>query len=364
MVVGSRDRILRPVQAVVNASNLPLPRVLRLSARPLRISKAGAIGLASILVAMIGFFDYVAGDFSLTVFYLGPLALATWFAGRTSGWFIGIFSAAAWLVGDLALNHAYGHAAMPYWNALMLILVYGLGVHLLSALKDIQAMLQKRFEQRTVSLAEVHHRVKNNLQVISSLLMLQAEKLTNPEEKAVFGECRDRIHSMARLHERLCASGGFEEVDFAAHLREMAEMLFRAHTPPGCDLTLELRVHAVSADLDTSVTLGLIANELILNALKHAFVGRERGILTVSLQGGDRPRMTIRDDGRGLAPGFTATNNGRLGLELVLGMVAQIQGEARIENDPEGGTRAMIFFPPSPLEKEIPINQDSPTQYA
>src|SRR5439155_1752171 len=79
--------------------------------------------------------------------------------------------------------------------------------------------------------AEVHHRVKNNLQVIFSLLMLQAEKLSNAADRAVFDECRDRIYSMARLHEQLYSSGEFSDLDFAAHLREMAEMLVRSHTP-------------------------------------------------------------------------------------------------------------------------------------
>src|SRR5207249_3565666 len=122
------------------------------------------------------------------------------------------------------------------------------------------------------------HRVKNNLQIISSLLMLQAEKLSNAADKTVFDECRDRIYSMARLHERLYSSGEFSDLDFAAHLREMAEMLVRSHTPQGCTLVLDV--------------------------------------------------------------------------ELVLGMTRQIRGEAKIENDPGGGTRTTIFFP-SLLSSEI-----------
>src|SRR5438270_11912113 len=320
----------------------PIHRTLELLGR---MSHAAATILSVVLVAVIAWFDYVTGDFSLALFYLAPVVLATWNAGRLSGWFIGVLSAAGWLVGDSVLSHAYGHPLMPYWNAAMLALIYGIVAHLLSTLHRLQAELQERIERRTAWLAEVHHRVKNNLQIISSFLMLQAEKLSNAADKAVFDECRDRIYSMARLHEQLYSSGEFSDLDFAAHLREMAEMLVRSHTPQGCVLALDVRADPVAVDLDTAVTLGLIANELLLNALKHGFAGRPAGKLTVELYGGNRNEMTVRADGRGLRPGFDATKNAGLGLELVQGMTRQIRGEAKIENDPAGGTRATIFFP-------------------
>jgi two-component sensor histidine kinase len=305
-------------------------------------------------VSVIAWFDYVTGDFSLAVFYLAPVVLATWYAGRATGWFIGVLSATAWLLADQPLSQADGELLRPYWDAVMLVLIYGIVAHLLSAIERLQAELRNRVERRTASLAEVHHRVKNNLQIISSLLMLQAEKLTNAADKAVFGECRDRIYSMARLHEQLYSSGKFSDLDFAAHLREMAEMLVHSHTPPGCTLTLEVRADPVMMDLDTAVTLGLIANELLLNALKHGFDGRPAGKLTVELRAGNPNQMSVRDDGHGLPPGFDATRKAGLGIELVLGMTRQIHGEVRIENDPAGGTRTTIFFPALPTSKTEP----------
>jgi two-component sensor histidine kinase len=264
-------------------------------------------------VSVIAWFDYVTGDFSLAVFYLAPVVLATWYAGRATGWFIGVLSATAWLLADQPLSQADGELLRPYWDAVMLALIYGIVAHLLSAIERLQEELRNRVERRTASLAEVHHRVKNNLQIISSLLMLQAEKLTNTADKAVFGECRDRIYSMARLHEQLYSSGKFSDLDFAAHLREMAEMLVHSHTPPGCTLTLEVRADPVMMDLDTAVTLGLIANELLLNALKHGFDGRSAGMLTVELRAGNPNQMSVHDDGRGLPPGFDATRKAGLG---------------------------------------------------
>jgi two-component sensor histidine kinase len=332
----------RPVNAIATPSAL-----LDANSKPARISRTAAMALAIGLVAVIAWFDYATGDFSLAVFYLAPVIVATWYAGRASGWFIGLLSAVGWLLAD----RPDGEPFRPYWNAGTLALSYGIVAHLLSALERLQAELRMRVEQRTASLAEVHHRVKNNLQIISSLLMLQAEKLTNAADKAVFGECRDRIYSMARLHEQLYSSDGFSDLDFAAHLREMAEMLVRSHTPPGCILALEVRADPVSMDLDTAVTLGLIANELLLNALKHGFEGRPAGKLTVELRAGDPNQMMVRDDGSGLPPGFDARKNSGLGIELVLGMTRQIHGEVKIENDPAGGTRATIFFPTLPPSK-------------
>lgn len=310
------------------------------SGKPAPISGTAATTCAIALVAVIAWFDYATGDFELAVFYFAPVALATWYAGRASGWFVGFLSAIAWLVAD----QPDGEPFRPYWNAAMLVLIYAIVAHLLSVLGRLQAELRERVESRTALLAEVHHRVKNNLQVISSLLMLQAEKLNNAADKGVFNECRERIYSMARLHERLYSSDRFSDLDFGAHLRELAEMLVRSHTPPGCILQLEVRADPVAMDLDTGVTLGLIANELLLNALKHGFVNRSAGKLTVELRAGNPNEMIVRDDGRGLPIDFDPATDSGLGFELVLGMSRQIRAQTQIETDPAGGTRTTIRF--------------------
>ena len=347
--LSNSDVFIAPLRFGISAWERPFAPIHRALELLGRMSHTGATVLAVVLVAVIAWFDYLTGDFSLALFYLVPVVLATWNAGRLTGWFIGVLSAAAWLVGDPGPSHGSAHPLLlPYWNAAMLALIYGVVAHLLAILHQLQAELQERVEQRTASLAEVHHRVKNNLQIISSLLMLQAEKLSNAADKAVFDECRDRIYSMARLHEQLYSTGEFSDLDFAAHLREMAEMLVRSHTPQGCTLALDVRANPVSVDLDTAVTLGLIANELLLNALKHGFKGRPAGKVTVELYGGDRNQMTVRDDGCGFPPMFEAGKDAGLGLELVAGMTRQIRGEVKIENDPAGGALTTIYFSSKP----------------
>ncbi len=306
---------------------------------------------------MIGLFDYLTGQFSLSIFYLGPVALATWHAGRTSGWSISLLSAAMWLVANVTFqSHSY-HTALFYWDAAVLAFTYGLIVQLLYSLQQVQRALRSRLEQRTISLAEVHHRVKNNLQIISSLLMLRGEKLADPADRAVFGECRERIHSMARLHEQLYSGRELTELDFATHLRELAASLVRSHTPPGCALVLEIRADPLPLDLDRAVTLSLLANELILNALKHAFKGRATGKINVWLRARPRIELTVRDDGVGLPPGFHPNHDGGVGLELVYAMIRQIAGEAFVGDDPAGGTCATVSFPPLPRNSKTSLTE-------
>jgi two-component sensor histidine kinase len=196
--------------------------------------------------------------------------------------------------------------------------------------------------------------VKNNLQVISGLLGLESEKLKDPLAVSVFNECRDRIHSMARLHQQLYARGQFARVEFGAHLEETAAMLVRSHMPPGCAVELRTEVAPLDVDLDLAVNLGLIANELILNSLKHAFAGRGSGTLTVGLRAGAPGELIVRDDGLGFPPGFDPKAAAGLGLELVFGLTAQIRGEAVLRNEAAGGSSAVIQFPVSPPEKTNP----------
>lgn len=214
-------------------------------------------------------------------------------------------------------------------------------------------------EEKENLLKEIHHRVKNNLQIISSLLLLQASKLKDAADAEIFAECRERIQFMARLHEQLYNSGNLQRIDFGKNLQEIAEMLLHTHAPAGCQLLIEKKIDPLELDVDTSQVLGLLATELLLNSLKHAFPGRKTGIIRLELYSGVKNTMVVSDDGIGLPPGFNGIKNGRMGMNLAHALARQIRGEVEISNNPGGGTRMAVVFSIEPNLKTDPAGRDS-----
>src|SRR5215813_446831 len=215
-------------------------------------SPTAAVIESALLMLLIGWIDYVT-DFNVTVFYFVPVVLATWRAGRKAGWFIAVLCGATVLVADLMVPRSGLVIALSYINAGILVLASAALAELVISSRRAHQRLEALLALRTVSLTEIHHRVKNNLQIVSSLLQLQSSKFADPAVRDVFTECRHRINAMARLHERLYNEAGHSLLDFAPHLRELAEMLVRSHTPPGCKLALNFSADHVPLDLDQCI---------------------------------------------------------------------------------------------------------------
>ena len=310
------------------------------------LSPTGAVIESALLMLLIGWIDYLT-DFNVTVFYFVPVVLATWRAGRKAGWFIATLCGATVLIADLMVPRSGRVIALSYINAGILVLASAALAELVISSRRAHERLKALLALKTVSLTEIHHRVKNNLQIVSSLLRLQSGKFADPAVRNVFTECRDRINAMARLHEQLYDERGQSHLDFAPHLRELAEMLMRSHTPAGCNLTLNVSADEVPLNLDQSILLSLIANELLLNALKHAFCGRSTGKLDAELRTiRDRVTLTIRDDGNGIVPSPTEIEEERgAGIDLVRAMSRQLGGEFLVSRLSTGGTCATISFP-------------------
>lgn len=208
-----------------------------------------------------------------------------------------------------------------------------------------ETALHESLREKEALLKEVHHRVKNNLQVIMSLLRLEAGRSAHPPTRIALGDMRQRIHSMALLHETLYRSGNLARVDFEAYVRQVATHLIRSqNTRPGA-IRLQLDLVPTQLEIDQAIPCGLIINELVANSLKHAFPGDAAGEIRVGLAreaATGALRLTVADDGVGLPADWEARRAQSLGLQLVQDLTRQLQGSLDISPGP--GTCFTITF--------------------
>jgi PAS domain S-box-containing protein len=212
--------------------------------------------------------------------------------------------------------------------------------------KQADDALRDSLREKEVLLKEVHHRVKNNLQVITSLLRLEAGQIKHPLTSAVLKEMQDRIRSMALLHETLCRTGNFARIDLGLYLKDLCGHLFRSIGKSGV-VALQVDASPVSVEMDQAVSCGLIVNELASNCLKHAFPEDSPGKIRVELhtiEGGPQLRLRVTDNGVGLPEVFEFKQANSLGLQLVADLVRQLEGKLKIGGGP-GASFEVIFTP-------------------
>ena len=203
-----------------------------------------------------------------------------------------------------------------------------------SAIRDVTAqrnaeeLLQSSLREKETLLKEVHHRVKNNLQVISSLLNMQSQSLPDPSARALFGLCQARIQSIALVHEKLYRSSDLSHIDFVDYLRTLCLYVFRDLSARERGLKYEIQSCEVRLPVDTAVPLGLITNELIMNSLKHAFPEGAAGTVSICLRRRESGslELSIADDGIGFDFQASKARNG-LGLELITALSAQVDAD-------------------------------------
>ena len=208
-----------------------------------------------------------------------------------------------------------------------------------------QMALQQSLREKEFLLKEVHHRVKNNLQIVSSLLRLQASQLENPIAKAALHDMQNRVRSMALIHEHLYRSENLAQVDLAAYLRQLCQQLFRALASTSGAIRLDLDLAPVQLGIDQAIPCGLLVNELFSNALKHGFPNGRTGEVRVELQPlADGPgwRLRVADTGVGLPAGFDLKHLTSLGLQLISDLSRQSGG--RLEIGPGPGAVFEVSF--------------------
>ena len=204
--------------------------------------------------------------------------------------------------------------------------------------------LQESLSEKELLLKEIHHRVKNNMHVISSILDLQAAYAKDKKISEVFAQCQNRIISMALVHEKLYRTKNLSEINFKDYLQTFSENLFDSYEKPSANITLKIDVQDIYLDLDTAIPLTLIINELVSNAMKHAFHGKKEGKITISLQRTDEEHFCLKvsDNGTGIPEGLDIGNTDSLGLQLVTLLTRQLKGELVLSR--KKGTEFQITF--------------------
>ncbi|MFN6486030.1 MULTISPECIES: sensor histidine kinase [unclassified Nostoc] len=211
--------------------------------------------------------------------------------------------------------------------------------------KQAEEQIKASLQEKEVLLKEIHHRVKNNLQIISSLLNLQAEYLKDNQAIEVFKDSQNRIESMALIHEKLYQSQDLARINFADYIRDLVTNLFYSYNVNSSAITLKMNVEEVFLVIDAAIPCGLIINELISNSLKYAFPQREPGEIYIEFCSIEENlfTLTISDNGVGFAPDFDFQATETLGLRLVKGLTHQIQGN--IDFSSHNGVKYKIIFP-------------------
>jgi len=215
--------------------------------------------------------------------------------------------------------------------------------HDITRQKQDEDAIRASLDEKVLLLREIHHRVKNNLQIIISLTNLQMRTLENPEMKQILAETRNRVRAMSLVHEKLYMSENLSSIDLADYTKYLATQLFSFYGVDYLRVALKTDIEKVPLDIDTAIPLGLVLNELISNALKHAFHDGRNGTLSISGHI-DRDLMTVivEDDGVGMPSGFDWKNSESLGLRLVNSLVDQLEGT--IEKGTGEGTMFIITF--------------------
>jgi PAS domain S-box-containing protein len=200
---------------------------------------------------------------------------------------------------------------------------------------EAQNALTSSLQEKVILLREIHHRVKNNLQVISSLLNLQSSKIKDDSAKEIFRESRNRIRSMALIHEKLYQSKDLSRVDFSGYLHSLSGELFRSYNIQPGQIDLKAEIEGVYLHVDTSILCGLIVNELLSNSLKHAFPKGKRGEVSLSVKRNNGNYvLSVKDNGIGFPAAVDHKNTSSLGLQLVNTLTDQLGGALSLHKEP------------------------------
>jgi len=204
--------------------------------------------------------------------------------------------------------------------------------------KITEAKIQNSLLEKETLLKEVHHRVKNNMQIITSLLSLQANTNINNAIKEQFNACQYRINSMATIHEMLYQSEVFSRIEYSSYLQQLITHLINSIKGIDNNITLQLQSDDINLNIDTAIPLGLLINEIVTNALKYGIKNNDSGIISVNIEKieGIHYRLEIGDNGVGISKTNNSTTKKSLGLKLINRLSSQLGGKFEQDNSKKG----------------------------
>ncbi len=211
-------------------------------------------------------------------------------------------------------------------------------------MREKAEIISKSLQEKDTLLREIHHRVKNNLQVISSLLGLQARYVQDDSALDALKTGQDRVKSMALIHQKLYREDNLKGIEVKDYFEKLCESLFQSYSIPSKRIKLDLQVADLNLDVDTVIPLGLIINELVSNSLKHAFPNEEEGNLTIQLSEtpDQKLKLHVSDDGMGLGAEMEKKLNQSFGFRLIRSFQNQL--DAEIEVDGSQGTSVTLLI--------------------
>ncbi len=210
--------------------------------------------------------------------------------------------------------------------------------------KKIEQEIISSLQEKEILLKEIHHRVKNNLQVISSLLNLQSRTIKNEEALRIFREGEARIRSIALVHEQLYKSQNLKSIRVDEYINNLMKMLLGSYGVSKDRIHFDIRVEKLLLEIDSLIACGLILNELVSNSLKYAFPNQRKGSIKIEFTvSDDQAKMIVSDDGVGLSNDFNIETSDTLGMRLVKTLISQLDGTLQIRNG--RGTTFEIVFP-------------------
>ena len=210
--------------------------------------------------------------------------------------------------------------------------------------REAEEYLKKSLAEKDVLLREVHHRVKNNMQIISSILRMQSRNIDDPRLKEVLQESQNRIHSMALIHENLYNHESLANIKFSSYIKSLSGNIARTYASQPANIKFDYQMDEAYLPIDTAIPCGLIINELISNSFKYAFNGNPKGTIGIYFTelAENKFQLVVSDDGVGIPAGIDITKTKSLGMKILHKLVQQIDGT--LQNDFSNGTKFTITF--------------------